>query len=343
MSSVPGKLSGPLLADGHAAPSGSPALRQIDFSRPFVSYIWRASGYHQVWLAMLSVSVFALTAAPLEIQRRIINGAIKGGQFDAILLLAALYLAVALSAGLTKMLLNIYRNWIGENAVRSLRASIDRQISIDPAHRKATEDAGVEMSLVVSEAEPVGLFAGSAVSEPLLQGGLLISILGYMAYLQPLMALVVLAILSPQFVFVPLMQNAINKRAAARIVILRGVSVAIVKHPARVGGSKQLQRFDQAFELNMGIYKLKFSMNFLMNFMRHLGVFGILSLGGWLVVNGRTEVGTVVAFLAGLSEINDPWGELVNWFRDMRAASVKYYLICDAVQELARPAPPQPE
>ena len=90
----------------------------------------------------------------------------------------------------------------------------------------------------------------------------------------------------------------------------------------------------------MGIYKLKFSMNFLMNFMRHLGVCGILALGGWLVINGRTEIGTVVAFLSGLSEINDPWGELVNWFRDMQAAKVKYYLIADAVKDLTRAAPP---
>lgn len=322
-------------ASGTGAP-GTLASRQIDFSRSFAAFIWTASGWHQLLLAALSIMVFALTAAPLEIQRRVINGAIKGGQFEPLLLLAALYLAVALSSGLTKMLLNIYRNWVGENAVRALRNSIDRQISIDPAHDKAADDEGVEMSLIVSEAEPVGLFAGSAASEPLLQGGLMLSILGYMAYLQPLMALLVLGILSPQLVFVPLMQNAINKRAAARIVILRGVSVAIVKHPARVGGSKQRQRFDEAFELNMGIYKLKFSMNFLMNFMRHLGVFGILALGGWLVANGRTEVGTVVAFLSGLAEINDPWGELVNWFRDMRAASVKYYLVADAVKELAR-------
>ena len=311
----------------------------IDFSKSFVSFIWRTSGKHQFWLAALSVAVFALTAAPLEIQRRVVNSAIKDGQFPAILLLAELYLAVALSSGLTKMGLNVYRNWVGERAVLALRRDIDRQISIDPAHHKAAEDEGVEMSLIVSEAEPVGLFVGSAASEPMLQGGLLLSILGYMAYLQPLMALMVLGILSPQIVFVPLMQRAITKRAAARIVILRSVSVAIVKHPARFGDAKQRQRFDDAFELNMGIYKLKFSMNFLMNFMRHLGVFGILALGGWLVVNGRTEIGTVVAFLAGLSEINDPWGELVNWFRDMQAANVKYGLIAKAVEELGRGTP----
>ncbi len=308
--------------------------RVVDISKSFPRFIWRTSGSHQIWLATLSAIVFGLTAAPLEIQRRIVNDAFKGGQFSTILLLAGIYLAVSLASGLTKLALNVYRNRVGENVVRDLRKSIDQKISIDITQQKAAEAEGVEVSLVVAESEPVGQFVGSAASEPTLQGGILLSILGYMIYLQPLMALLVLGVLSPQFVFVPLMQRAINKRAAARIVILRGVSVAIVEHPAAFGSPKQRRRFDAAFELNMGIYKLKFSMNFLMNFMRQLGICGILALGGWLVVNGRTEIGTVVAFISGLAEINDPWGDLVTWFRDMRVASVKYRLIAEAVADL---------
>lgn len=311
----------------------------VDITRSFPSFIWRTSGRHQIWLAVLSAIVFGLTAAPLEIQRRVVNDAFKGGQFQTILLLAGIYLAVSLMSGLTKLALNVYRNRVGENVVRDLRRSIDQKIHIDVTGKNAAEAEGVEMSLVVAESEPVGLFVGSAASEPTLQGGILLSILGYMIYLQPAMALLVLAILSPQFVFVPLMQSAINKRAAARILIMRGASVAIVEDPEASGDPKQRRRFDAAFELNMGIYKIKFSMNFLMNLMRQLGICGILALGGWLVVQGRTEVGTVVAFISGLAEINDPWGDLVTWFRDMRVASVKYHLISDAVVDLAPHAP----
>ncbi|SEE41027.1 hypothetical protein SAMN05444161_5676 [Rhizobiales bacterium GAS191] len=313
--------------------------RVVDIPRSFPNFIWRTSGHHQIWLAILSAIVFGLTAAPLEIQRRVVNDAFKGGQFSAILLLAGIYLAISLASGLTKLVLNVYRNWVGENVVRDLRTSIDQKIRIDTSQDEAAEAEGVEISLVVAESDPVGQFVGSAVAEPMLQGGILLSVLGYMTYLQPVIALVVLAVLSPQFVFVPLMQRAINKRATARIVILRGVSIAIVEHPAAFGDPKQRLRFDAAFELNMGIYKLKFSMNFLMNFMRQLGICGILVLGGWFVVNGRTEIGTVVAFISGLAEINDPWGDLVTWFRDMRVVSAKYRLIFDAVEGLKQSAP----
>jgi ABC-type multidrug transport system fused ATPase/permease subunit len=306
----------------------------VDLPRRLPRFIWRTSGRHQIWLAILSAFAFALTTAPLEIQRRVVNDAFKGGQYPAILALVGVYLAVSLALGLTKLGLNVYRNWVGENAVRQLRTSIDQRVRIDTTQSRAAEAEGVEISLVVAESEPVGEFVGSAVAEPTLQGGILLSVLGYMVYLQPAMALVVLAVLSPQFVFVPLMQRAINKRVTARIVILRKVSAAIVQHPNEFGNPRRRQRFDAVFELNMGIYKLKFSLNFLMNFMGQLGICGILGLGGWFVVNGRTEVGTVVAFISGLAEINDPWGDLVTWFRDMRVASAKYRLIVEAVDDL---------
>ena len=55
----------------------------------------------------------------------------------------------------------------------------------------------------------------------MLQGGILLSIFGYMAYLQPSMALVALGVFAPQLVFVPIMQSAINRRVAKRIAALR--------------------------------------------------------------------------------------------------------------------------
>lgn len=86
-------------------------------------------------------------------------------------------------------------------------------------------------------------------------------------------------------------------------------------------------------DLNMQIYRRKFSMNFPMNLLYHFGIVGILFVGGWLVMEGRTEAGTVVAFISGLSKVNDPWGDLVNFFRDLTNARVKFHLIARAVGE----------
>jgi hypothetical protein len=49
------------------------------------------------------------------------------------------------------------------------------------------------------------------------------------------------------------------------------------------------------FELNMGIFRLKFSMNFLMNLSTQLQIIGVLLVGGWAVYAERLEIGGVVA------------------------------------------------
>jgi ABC-type multidrug transport system fused ATPase/permease subunit len=301
-------------------------------------YIWRYSAVHQLTLAGLSAAVFLLSAVPLEIQRRIVNDAIADRALSTILWLAAAYLGVALAEGGIKLILNIYRAWVSERAVRHLRHTISSQIDNASARLHTADAEGIEISMILSEAEPVGGFVGISVSEPLLQGGVLLSVFAYMAFLQPEMALLCLAVLSPQLIVVPLMQRAINRRAWSRIQVLREVSGSIIGGAPgdRRAAALQDGRIDRVFVLNMGIYKLKFSMNFFMNFMYHAGIASILAVGGWFAITGRIEVGTVVAFLSGLAKVNDPWGDVVNWFREMTVSGVKYRLIAEANEWLTQ-------
>jgi ABC-type bacteriocin/lantibiotic exporter with double-glycine peptidase domain len=89
----------------------------------------------------------------------------------------------------------------------------------------------------------------------------------------------------------------------------------------------------------MGIFRLKFTMNFLMNLCSHLQIVSALLIGGWWVYTDRLEIGGVVAFISGISRLNDPWGDLVNYFRDVNVTQVKYRLLANAVNELARDQP----
>jgi ABC-type bacteriocin/lantibiotic exporter with double-glycine peptidase domain len=86
----------------------------------------------------------------------------------------------------------------------------------------------------------------------------------------------------------------------------------------------------------MGIFKLKFTMNFLMNLMHHLGVATVLGVGGWYAAQGRIEVGTVVAFVSGLAKVNDPWGDVVNWYREMTLVEMRYELVAEAMGALTQ-------
>jgi ABC-type multidrug transport system fused ATPase/permease subunit len=152
------------------------------------------------------------------------------------------------------------------------------------------------------------------------------------------MALLAVAIFFPQLVFVPLLQGAIIRRTGARVQILRGLSVSIVAPAYSEDGRGRADdaRIDRVFELDMGIFKLKFTMNFLMNFCNHLQIIAALLLGGWYVLTDQLEIGGVVAFISGVGRLNDPWGDLVNYFRDYSVNDVKYRLVASAVNQLAQ-------
>jgi ABC-type bacteriocin/lantibiotic exporter with double-glycine peptidase domain len=267
---------------------------------------------------------------PLELQRRIVNEAIHDRSFDRLALLCAIYAAVALLQGGSKVSTNIYKNSVGEAASRRLRLDTYAAALHHPQPETNGQE-GIGISIILSEADSVGLFIGTSISEPVLHGGVLISVFTYLLFLQPWMAMVALALVAPQFVFVPMMQNAINRRTISRIKTLRDLSVDIVNETAERVEEREAElyrsRVNEVYDLNMQIYRRKFSMNFLMNLLYHLGIVGILFVGGMLVMQNSIEVGTVVAFISGLAKVNDPWGDLVNFFRDVTNTRVKFRLI----------------
>ena len=286
-----------------------------------MGFVLRCSGRHQIALALLAAGVFGLSSVPLELQRRIINDAIKTGAVESILWLAIAYAGVALLEQGLKLALNIYRAWVSEDATRGLRRTLeDMKTEVDP------DDAGTHTAMAVAEADPIGGFVGMAISEPLLQVGILASVVGYMAYLEPWALVLSAAYLIPQALFVPTMQRAINRRAEKRIKVLRRVGGDIIE-----SGTPDDARVERVFALNMGIYKLKYSMSLLMNFPHYVAVAVALGVGGWFALQHRIDVGTVVAVVSGLGKLKDPWSDLVSWGRELSVDSMKYRLFADAV------------
>ena len=304
-------------------------------------YIWKVSARDQVRLSLLAVALFLIELAPLELQRRIVNGAIEGRGFEFVALLCLAYVAVALVHGGLKLVMNVYRGSVSEAANRRLRMQINPPAAAATAKAAAAEDEGVKISIIVSEVESVGAFVGSSFSEPLLNAGILLSILGYMIYTQPWMALVAFLIFCPQLLFIPYLQEAINRRTRRRIETMRALSVDIVDEAADRAGVRThqafLRRIGNVYRLNMQIFRRKYGMNFLMNLLYHLGIIGILAVGGWLVLQGRTEVGTIVAFISGLNRMNDPWGDLVDFFRNLTNTGLKYRMIAAELAKQSKP------
>lgn len=313
-----------------------PALPQHLFR-----YILAISWMHQIPVLALTIAAFLLEVVPLELQRRIVNDAVKHRHYEAIVLLCALYAGAVIVQGATKLCMNVYRGWIGESAKRDLRRRVCAAIGAARSALPQAEAQGAAVSMIVAEVEPVGGFIGSSVSEPLLQAGVLLTVLAYIVHLDTWMAAAALALFVPQLVFVPLMQRAMNRRTGARVRMLRRIGSGIIgqREPGEGCDPADAERIDRVLQLNMGILKIKFTMNFLMNLFSHLQIVAALLLGGWWVSRGELEIGGVVAFISGMARLNDPWGDLVNYFREVSGSQVKYALVAAAVNRFAAPAP----
>ena len=299
-------------------------------------YILATSWVHQIPLLALTVVVFLMEVLPLELQRRIINDAVKNRHYSAILLLCGVYAGVVLVQGAMKLGMNIYRGWLSERAKRDLRRRVSAAAGAPPSGTLTVADVqGTAASMIIAEVEPVGGFIGTSISEPLLQAGVLATVLAYIFHVDRWMAAVGLALFLPQLVFVPLMQRAMNRRTGARVWMLRQIGSGIIaaRGDCDQGGCNAVDgaRIDRVFELNMGILKVKFAMNFLMNLCSHLQTVAALLLGGWWVLTDQLEVGGVVAFISGMARLNDPWGDLVNYYREASLTLVKYRLVAVAV------------
>jgi ABC-type multidrug transport system fused ATPase/permease subunit len=298
-------------------------------------YVWAVSWPHQMALIGLTVIAFLLEIVPLELQRRVVNNLVKERPFQIVIVLCAAYAGAVLVQGATKLGLNVYRGWVGEIATRDLRRHVIGYSRVARAVAPGAEARGIGAAMIIAEVEPIGGFVGSSLSEPLLQAGVLASVLAYIVHLDRWMAAAALGLFLPQLLFVPVMQGAINRRANARVWLLRQLGISTVE--SRIGATQaegaDAKRIDRVLQLNMGIFKLKFSMNFLMNFCSHLQVVTALLIGGWMVHTDQLEVGGVVAFISAVGRLNDPWGDLVNYFRDLSLTQVKFDLIADRINE----------
>ncbi len=320
-------------------PHDSTPLAGRHLPKTLFSLAWRLGSADQVYLCLLATMVALLDTVPIDIQRRMINHAIKESGLRSIVMLALTYAGVVLTQGLIKLLSNVYRSWTSEHAVRVLRSAIGETIATKDGARETAEDQGTHVSMIVAESEPIGAFMGECVSEPLLQAGIMVVVVGYLAWLEPVICIVLVCVYGPQAVFVPLMQRAINRRAQARITTLREASAGVIE--AESGAPEaQEKRFDTVFRLNIGVYKLKYSMNFLMNLCHQFGIAAVLGLGGWMVVLGQIQIGTVVAFVSGLATVKDPWDDLATWFQTWRVTAARYVLLKDALEGKPVAVPP---
>jgi ABC-type multidrug transport system fused ATPase/permease subunit len=189
------------------------------------AYVWRTSRKEQIQICVLVGLIAPLSMLPLELQRRIVDFVVSGRDLWVLALLGAAYLAVVLIQGGAKYVLNLIKGRVLEQVTRDLRRRILARKWSPAAPGAATTgrpmDAGTTISMLAAESEDIGGFASASLSTPLLQTGTIVWVLGYLLWVEPLIAVLAVLVYAPQVLLVPRAQLAINRLARRRTRIIR--------------------------------------------------------------------------------------------------------------------------
>jgi ABC-type multidrug transport system fused ATPase/permease subunit len=306
--------------------------------RALYAYVWRSSASQQIILIFLAITAAVLVTAPLELQRHIINTLAGRENVERLGWLCGGYLITALGISGLKYIVNIKSAALGEYMIRSLREAVLRSISpsinldATPNETRKVKSGGL-VTTISNQAEAVGKFVGDCISTPIVQAGTLLSVLSYMLYTEPRLGVVVLFIAIPQVFLVPLIQRRINVHVRERSHALLRVGDLVVDATQESGSSAAslVSEIGKAFEtiylVRLHVFKLKFGLKFLVSALQSIAVFVLLFAGGLMVLNGKTEIGIVVAFVSGLDRVLDPWPEMIAFLRSTSAAKVQFDLI----------------
>lgn len=290
------------------------------------SAIWRVSGRRQILLIVLSIAIAALAAVPLNFQKEIVNLLTEKKLAIAELFwLGAGMMAAILLSLLLKWLMGFRSGVLGEDIVRLIRARL--LTGPEDGRPQQAVPVGTLSTAISAEAEELGKFAGSAFSEPVVQIGTLISVIGFIAATQPGLGVIALAMILPQIVVVLVSQRKVNELVARRVHILRGATNKLTSQDLQAAEAAVLADFDAIFETRRVMFIWKLSAKFLLSSINGIGTVSVLMLGGWMVLHGRTDVGTVVAATMGLGRIQGPTAFLIAFYRQVSANRVKYDLL----------------
>ncbi len=293
------------------------------------SAIWRASAGRQILLILLSVAVAALAAVPLEFQRAIVNHltSLDVGAERLVYLGLGMMGVILLSLAL-KWVLGYRAGTLGEDMIRLIRQRLLWRSS-DINETGESVRKGTMTTAISAEAEELGKFAGGAFSDPVVQIGTLISVIGYISSTQPGLGLIAFSMIVPQIIIVLVSQRKVNVFVAERVRILRSATDQLTTEDLEAVEQDIKALFDDIYETRKRMFLWKLSAKFLLSVINGAGTVGILMLGGWLVLEGKTDVGTVVAATSGLGRIQGPTAFLIAFYRQVSANRIKYELMLE--------------
>ncbi|MBK4723591.1 hypothetical protein JJL56_32655 [Azospirillum sp. YIM DDC1] len=301
-------------------------------------YILKHTRKNQATILAAALLSLPLLYAILELPKQIINKALNAegdtskifgvdiSNYELLFALCMLYLGAVLTNGALKYIISLLQGGLAEGMMRRMRFAAFRAW----ARGKTPCDHALVIPMLVQEVEPIAGFTGDIFQVPVLQGGTFLTILAFMIAQDPVLGAAALTLVPLQIALVPRLQRRVSALARQRSRELRsfGAAVADASPHHRINRSPPVLAVAQSLKrvqaIRLDIYRRKFFIKGLNNFIAHLTPFFFYTIGGYLVIEGRLSLGALVAVLAAHKDMSGPLRELLNYYQTLDDVRVRY-------------------
>ncbi len=336
--------------------------------RSLFGFILRYSRRDQLRIVPFVLATMVVYYASLDLPKTIINEAIQGGRFtdgatettwlgvefgrlEYLFLLSGIFLGLIVLNGWLKFRINTMKGWMGERMLRRLRYVLYDYILRFPLARFRRVKGAEMASMIKDEVEPLGGFIGEAFITPLFLGGQALTAMFFILYQHWALGLIAIGVVGVQAYLIPKLRKRLLVLGRERQLTARALAGRIAE---TVDGAAEIHanatsnyeraeiaaRLGRIFKIRFELYQRKFLIKFLNNFLSQVTPFLFYTVGGYLVIMGRLDIGALVAVIAAYKDLPSPVKELIDWDQQRLDVEVKYQQVMEQFLE-EQVAPPE--
>ncbi|MGH6860832.1 MAG: ABC transporter transmembrane domain-containing protein, partial [Phyllobacterium sp.] len=297
-------VNGPIQGTGFETPGATQTFMRVQFDVPYLGEVTFFDG--------------------LELNR-----------FQMLMALSLVFLFLVVINGLFKLYINTYKGRLGERMLRRIRFElIDRVLRFPPSQFKRVKSAEIA-TMIKDEVEPMGGFTGDAFVQPALLGGQALTALIFIIMQNFWLGMIAAGIVAIQGIIIPRMRKRLLELGRQRQLTARELSGRVGEIVDGIGtihgnDTSNFERADIAsrlgliFAIRYDLYQWKFLVKFINNFLAQVTPFLFYSIGGMLALQGRLDIGQLVAVINAYKDLPGPLKELIDWDQARQDVQVKY-------------------
>jgi putative ABC transport system ATP-binding protein len=335
--------------------------------RSLFGFIIRYSKRDQLLIVPLVVASMVVYYLSLDLPKTIINQAIQGVSFPSVdsvkhflgfdleripylFVLSGLFLGLIVLNGWLKFQINTMKGWMGERMLRRLRFALFDYILRFPLIRFRRVKPAEMATMIKDEVEPLGGFIGEALITPLFLGGQALTAMVFIIYQHWALGLIALGVVAVQAVIIPKLRKRLLVLGRERQLTARALAGRIAEcvegaaeiHAHDTSNYERAEisaRLGRIFRIRFELYQRKFMVKFLNNFLSQVTPFLFYTVGGYLVIVGRLDIGALVAVIAAYKDLPAPVKELIDWDQQRMDVEIKYGQVVEqfTAEEVAPP------